>query len=481
MNTRAPSPSRIGVMLLFTLSCIGLLLFIWISFGGSIPFATGSYRFEVPFPQANELAVGADVRVAGISVGKVLSKSLDPRGNRELATIQIQPQYVPFHTDARAILRAKTLAGETYVEMTRGSLNAPVLRDGGVLREGQVQANVQFDQVLNAFDAPTRRALQVWQQDLGRAIDNRGVQLNDVLGNLPVLATNADDVLSTLDTQRQALGELVRTSGVLFRVLERHAAGLHGTIVNSGTVFAATASQRSALEQTFAIFPTFLNETKATQRRLEAFVIDADPLVRALRPPLRDLAPTLVDLRELAPSLRYVFQQLGPLITAARAGLPAATQTLTATRPVLQALAPFLDQLNPVLEYLRLQARLVSDFIDGGGSALNATTPTPAPGSRGHYLRQFGPAGAESAAIYRDRPANERGDAYIAPPAWLPIPSIDKYLIVPEWDCTNTGAPGDGTESYDESTTSSHASCWTNPNPVFQGRSSHFTYVQPSH
>jgi virulence factor Mce-like protein len=396
-----------------------------------------------------QLAVGADVRVAGISVGKVLSKSEDPRGNRLIATIGINPQYVPFHTDARAILRSKTLAGETYVEMTPGTRNAPVLRDGGTLRQGQVQANVQLDQVLNAFDAPTRRALQVWQQELGRAIENRGVQLNNVLGNLPGLAANADEVLSTLDTQRQALGELVRTSGVLFRVLERHSAGLHGTIVNSATVFAAAASQRSALQQAFEIFPTFLNETKATQQRVGTFAIDADPLVRALRAPLRDLAPTLVELRELAPNLTYVFHQLGPLITAARTGIPASTQTLSATRPVLRSLGPFLDQLNPVLAYLQLQSRLVSDFIDGPGGALNATTPTPAPGSPGHYLRQFGPTGLESAAIYRDRPANERGDAYPVPASVLSIPSHDKYLIVPEWDCMNTGAPGDGTVTYD--------------------------------
>ncbi len=137
MQTGSPSIAKIATMVLFTLSCVGLLLFLWLSFGGTIPFNPQGYRFEVAFPDASQLADQADVRIAGVSVGKVISKQLDPRGNRTLVTIQMDDKFAPIHRDARAILRQKTILGETYVQLTPGTPRSPYLRDGGVLPRGQ--------------------------------------------------------------------------------------------------------------------------------------------------------------------------------------------------------------------------------------------------------------------------------------------------------------------------------------------------------
>src|SRR5579862_1407411 len=125
METRSPSIGKVLTMVLFALSCVGLLLFLWLSFGGAIPFNPQGYQFRVAFPNAQELATQADVRIAGVSVGKVVSKSLDPQGNSTIATIQIDSKYAPIRKDAQAILREKTILGETYVQITPGSPSAP--------------------------------------------------------------------------------------------------------------------------------------------------------------------------------------------------------------------------------------------------------------------------------------------------------------------------------------------------------------------
>ena len=105
-------------MVLFALSCFGLLLFLWLSFGGPIPLKPKGYQFKVAFPEATQLGLEADVRVAGVSVGKVRDKELDPaHRNRTVATIELDRKYAPIAKDARAILRQKTLLGETYVEL----------------------------------------------------------------------------------------------------------------------------------------------------------------------------------------------------------------------------------------------------------------------------------------------------------------------------------------------------------------------------
>ena len=112
-------------MVLFALSCVGLLLFLWLSFGGKVPFNPQGYEVRISFTNADQLATQADVRIAGVSVGKVISKSLDPKGNRTIATIQMGNQYAPLHQNATAILRTKTILGETYVDVTPGSPSAP--------------------------------------------------------------------------------------------------------------------------------------------------------------------------------------------------------------------------------------------------------------------------------------------------------------------------------------------------------------------
>src|SRR5205807_1935549 len=121
MQTGSPAVTKIVTMVLFALSCVGLLLFLWLSFGGTIPFNPKGYEFRISFPNADQLATQADVRIAGVTVGKVINKTLDPQGNRTIATVQMDTKYAPVHKDAKAILRMKTILGETYVEMTPGS------------------------------------------------------------------------------------------------------------------------------------------------------------------------------------------------------------------------------------------------------------------------------------------------------------------------------------------------------------------------
>src|SRR3712207_3079547 len=103
-------------MTVFALSCFGLLLFLWLSFGGPTPLKPKAYRFNVAFPEPVQLAQEADVRVAGVPVGKVRAKRVDDDSSLTLATIEIDRKYAPVHEDARAVLRQKTLLGETLIQ-----------------------------------------------------------------------------------------------------------------------------------------------------------------------------------------------------------------------------------------------------------------------------------------------------------------------------------------------------------------------------
>ena len=82
METRGATPSRVIAMTLFALSCVGLLLFLWVSFGGTLPFRSEGYRFSVLLPESGTVQNQGDVRIAGVSVGKVVGTALDGRYTR---------------------------------------------------------------------------------------------------------------------------------------------------------------------------------------------------------------------------------------------------------------------------------------------------------------------------------------------------------------------------------------------------------------
>src|SRR5919106_5989002 len=127
MQKQAPSIGRILVAVGFTLSCFGLILFLWIAFGGPIPLSPESYRVTAYFPEATALAQESDVRIGGVSVGKVKMVELAPADQRvngkdtTAAEIEIEPEFAPISEDARAILRSKTLLGESFIELTSGT------------------------------------------------------------------------------------------------------------------------------------------------------------------------------------------------------------------------------------------------------------------------------------------------------------------------------------------------------------------------
>jgi virulence factor Mce-like protein len=442
MQTSTPSASRVAVMVLFALSCFGLLLFLWLSFGGPIPLKPKGYRVEVGFPEATQLGLEADVRVAGVSVGKLRKKELDPRGNRTLAQLEIDRKYAPLRADTRAILRQKSLLGETYVELTPGS-SKKTIPEGGRLPDAQVKPTVELDEIFQALDPKTRAAFRRWQQDLAVGINGRGQDFNDAIGTLPGFAHDGADILQVLDEQQGAVTRLVKNTGVTFAALTQNESQLRNLITSASRVFDATAQQQDNLAETIRIFPTFLDESKTTLARLHRFANNTDPLVQDLIPVAQDLKPTLRDVHALAPDLRSFFHNTDPLITAAKTGLPAGSEVLRGLKPTLAELTPFLQQVNPILQYLELSQFQVSDFLTNGAAALADTTASPG-GGIGHYLRQLGPTGSESLAIYRERPSTNRGNTYLPPEALFG--DHQGKFIFPNFDCKPSGGERTPTE-----------------------------------
>jgi phospholipid/cholesterol/gamma-HCH transport system substrate-binding protein len=465
MNKNPPSLGRIAAMLLFALSVFALLLFLWVSFGGTLPLKPEGYRFKATFPEAALLAKEADVRMAGVNVGKVKSTELGPGGRTTLAEIEVDERFAPVKTDTRAILRQKSLLGETYVELTPGQASSANLGEGDTLRRANVQDTVELDEVFRAFDPRTRRYFQEWLDEAGIASSEQfSSDLNDSLGNAAPFFEDGADLLRPLDEHEVALRRVVRDTGRVFDAISREDGQLRGLIVNGNATFSALASRDDALAQTFQVLPTFLRETRATVGRLERFARNTDPLVRDLREPADDLAPTLRDLGDLSPDLEKLFRDVDPLVDASATGVPAAERFLEGAEPLLDSTHPFLAELNPILSYLSYSRTQVAQFLSVGASALGGTGVGgyQAAGAGEHYLPQVAIIDGRSLQQRATRPPWERANAYVAPNAYTRATPLG---VIESFDCN----PGGG-EHRDPSGSGTDAEppCFVAPEQLFQ-------------
>src|SRR3982751_1678702 len=381
MQKEGPSFGRIAAMVIFALSCFGLLTFLWISFGGSVPLKPKEYQLKINFPEATTLAEAADVRIAGVTVGKVRSKDLDKELNRTRVVLKIDPKYAPIPKDTKAILRQKTLLGETFVELAPGNPSSGKLPDGGTLNDGRVEKTVELDEILRIFDPPTKKAFRSWVQESAKTISGTAPKdLNSALGNLAGFAQNGAAVLRVLDTQSTAVRQVIKNTGVVFAALNERKGQLRQLIENSDRTFSALQSQQRALADTFRVFPTFLDESRLTLARLERFSINAHPLVNDLKPVADLLGPTFRDLGALSPDLQTFFNRLPPVIRDSNVDLPAAAAFLRGARPVLAALHVFLPELNPILSYWHYDQDRIAHFLATGGSAVHYKMQPPGNG-----------------------------------------------------------------------------------------------------
>jgi virulence factor Mce-like protein len=420
MQKQAPSLGRILTMVLFALSCFGLLTFLWLTFGGPTPLKPKGYRVNVPFKEAGQLAIEADVRISGVPVGKVKSIEANAEEGRSDVELEIEPQYAPLPKNVRVQLRSKSLLGENYLELTPGEKNSGFVPDGGELDEGGIESSVELDEILRSLDKRTRAAFGTWQQQLAIAGAGRGREIGEAFSQLAPLEQEAAKLARVLNKDDESFSRLIRNTGVTFAALSQNQEALRSLIRNTNSVFETTATRDQQLAETFVALPTFQRESRATLRALGRFSDDVVPVLEdPLIPVAQELSPTFEALEALSPDLRDFILDLGPATDASVDGLPAADEFLEDFAPFIGALDPALTQLNPLLQYLNAYQDELPAFFANIATSTQATL-----GSAGlHYLRTMQPLSPLSLGPVPSRTKSNRTSPYMGPGAFRGLAS----------------------------------------------------------
>jgi virulence factor Mce-like protein len=356
-----PTLGRIAIMAIFALSSFSACLYLWMAFGGSSPMRPKSYELHVAFPEATQLANQSDVRISGVSVGKVVK--LEPHGNRTLTTIRLNHEFAPIPQNTKAILRVKSLLGETYVELTPGNRKGPQVPDGGTLNASHVAPTVELDEILATFDPATRKAFQTWMQAQAAAVHGRGTDINAFFGELPQLTDKFQRLFETLDAQQAATTKAISTTGEVFDALSEREGQLRGLVSDSHRLFSITADRNDDVAKIFQRLPRFERESSVMLPKLTEFGDHARPVVRQLQPAATAMGPAFAALDDLAPQFDGFFGQLKQVVDASQKGLPAFNHILGDFPPVLDAFQPFLRNVNPMVDHIAKSKGEVTGFL----------------------------------------------------------------------------------------------------------------------
>ena len=237
MQKVAPSLGRILVMVLFALSCFGLLLFLWLAFGGSMPLQAKGYRFTIPFREAGQLAQEADVRISGVAVGQASRRSTaNPTTGRSDVDVEIDAEVRADAAATRAsMLRAEDAARRDLRRAHAGrQAQSPAVPDGGTLPVGNVRRPSSSTRSSGRSTPARARRSDVWQQELAVASAGRGQDINDFFAQLRAARAGQATRLRASSTRTRATSaQLVSNTGKVFNALGARSDQLRGLIANT--------------------------------------------------------------------------------------------------------------------------------------------------------------------------------------------------------------------------------------------------------
>ena len=390
---QASSRARIVVMVGFALSCFGLLLFLWLSFGGPIPLKPKGYRVSARSARRRRWRRRPTCGSPACPVGKV--KTIDARPRQtglSDVVMEIGPRYAPLPRDVRATLRQKTLLGETYVELTPGT---PRRRGAARGRRGSRARPVA------AVRAAGRDLPRVRPEDARRVPDLDAGAGRSAIG--PLRARRQRRARQPRRRSREDTTELVG-------MLRRQQAAVQGLVSDTGTCSTRCRSATASCAGMIRELRHGVRARRAGRDRAAARGVHRAADVRARGAPRRCAAWTASPTtptrsspscgrprascrrrcrtcRRSRPDLQALFRDLDPLITASKRGFPATERLLEELRPFLGQIHPALQQVIPILQFVAPYQREITAFFGNTVAATQARGPV---GSRPRALPAHG-------------------------------------------------------------------------------------------
>ena len=282
------NPLKVGVVsVVALLALIVLAITINASFG--LPFNLSlfppgqDYTVRAAFTDANGVIRGADVVIAGHTVGQVTG--VEVQGKLAVVSMRVARHYAPLHQFTTARIRYSTLLAQKYVEITPVD-GGREIASGAQISTDSTLSPVDFDQFLSALDPETRSRLQVLIQQAGGGLEGQQQTINDLLTQLHGLSQESLAPLSTFHQHDPDIDRIIANLAIVSNRLAASHQQL-GELVNSSSQVTGTLAERDkALASLIAHLGNVMGDFNATlagnEQNLHNSVVGLDPLLGQL-------------------------------------------------------------------------------------------------------------------------------------------------------------------------------------------------------
>ena len=130
--------TTVGFFVLIGLLCVGYLT---IKLGRMELLMDEGYRVVARFSSVTGLRVGAEVEIAGVSVGRVTSIELAKDAPDAIVVLRLQP-HLRLSEDTIAAIKTSGLIGDKYVSLAPGG-SPDMIDHGGEIRETQSVIDIE--------------------------------------------------------------------------------------------------------------------------------------------------------------------------------------------------------------------------------------------------------------------------------------------------------------------------------------------------
>ncbi len=130
--------------LLVLVALVGLLVLALLGSGRK---SDDGYRLLARFAHIDGLSVGSDVRLAGVTVGRVMSERVDPASYQAEVAFTVRDG-IRLPTDSSAVVTSDSLLGGKYLALEPGGADQ-VLKPGA--RVAITQGSISLEQLLSKF------------------------------------------------------------------------------------------------------------------------------------------------------------------------------------------------------------------------------------------------------------------------------------------------------------------------------------------
>jgi phospholipid/cholesterol/gamma-HCH transport system substrate-binding protein len=362
---------RAGVLIAFAVFCLAIFV-VLLQIAGGLSLGA-KYDFEAVVPTVVQMVPGADVREAGVNVGKVTD--ISNRGATAVVALALDKRYGPIYRDATVRVRTKTIVGENYLEINPGTRSAGAIPQNGVLPIQQAQDAVQLDQILSTLDATRRARLRQLLDGFGGGLRGASGEVNQTLAALSSTVHAAGPVTQALADQSQQLGTLVGDLGQVLTALGDRAAAIQ-RLANDGLGAAtAIAAQDAAVSRSLRDLPSTLTTAQSATARLAAVGADASPVLDNLGGALTALTPALRALPSAGAATLSALRRLHTVTPVASKLLQALRAIAPTAKSVVRPLDGLVRELGPAIVYLAPYANDAAHLLymlDSAGSGHDA-------------------------------------------------------------------------------------------------------------